>query len=83
MFYGTLMMAFTTLLTTFVGKAEANQAGTPYYLDGIGYREQALQQPKTSFFKSEKPEGVLYASFNGGTNIFIKSPSLHDLPAMN
>lgn len=39
--------------------------------------------PKTSFFKSEEPRGVLYASFAGGTNIYIKSPSLHDMPAMN
>jgi len=77
------LVAFTTLLAI-VGKAEANsQAGGAYTIDGIGYREQALQQPKTEFFKSETPRGVLYASFAGGTNIYVKSPSLHDMPAMN
>lgn len=77
-----LALAFTTL-STLVGKAEASNTGFSYHLDGIGYREQALQQPKTSFFRSEKPEGVLYASFNGGTNIFIKGPNLADNPGSN
>jgi hypothetical protein len=29
-----------------------------YYLEGIGYREQALQQPKTTFFQSEDAQGI-------------------------
>jgi len=29
------------------------------------------------------PNGVLWASFYGGTNIFIKGPSLNDNPAAN
>jgi len=54
--------------------------GGPPKLDGIGYREQALQTAKTEFFKSENAKGVNYASFNGGVNIFIKGSSLNDEP---
>lgn len=77
-----LAAALTTFLT-FVGKAEASNTGFDYYLEGLGYREQALQQPKTKFFQSETPGKVLYASFNGGTNIFIKGPNLADDPTAN
>jgi hypothetical protein len=45
-------------------------------LDGIGYREQELQVAKGSFFNSETPNGISYASFAGGTNIFIKGQEL-------
>jgi len=41
------------------------------YIEGIGFREQTLQQAKGSFFSSEAGEGVNYASFGGGTNIWI------------
>ena len=47
-------------------------------LDGIGYREQELQLAKGSNFASEEPTGINYASFAGGTNIFIKAPILAD-----
>lgn len=56
---------------------------TSGYLNGIGYREQALQVAKTSFFKSEKPTGVHYASFGGGTMTFIKGIGLVDNPSSN
>lgn len=62
-----------------VDRAEASDC----YLDGIGYREQALQQPKSAFFQSEDATGVEYASFNGGTNIFIKGPELNENPHAN
>jgi hypothetical protein len=75
-----LAAAFTTLL---VLSGEAEASAGDYFLEGIGYREAALQQPKTTFFKSEEANGVNYASFNGGTNIFIKSSELHELPALN
>jgi len=52
-------------------------------LEGIGYREAALQTAKTSFFKSEDANGISYASFNGGTNIFIKGAHLHENPQTN
>lgn len=54
-----------------------------FRLDGIGYREQALQTAKTSFFSSEEASGINYASFNGGTNIFIKGPELNENPQSN
>lgn len=76
MFLCSFAVAFTTL-STFVGNAEA--AGSNY-LEGVGYREVALQQPKTSFFESEDANGINYASFAGGTNIFIKSPGLNENP---
>jgi len=51
-----------------------------FYLEGIGYREQALQQAKGSKFSSEVAEGVNYASFAGNTNIFIKGHGLNENP---
>jgi hypothetical protein len=48
------------------------------YLDGIGYREQELQVAKGTFFESEEATGVKYASFGGGTHIFIKGMGLAD-----
>ena len=47
-----------------------------FYLDGIGYREQELQQAKGDFFQSEEANGIGYASFGGGTHIFIKGVGL-------
>lgn len=52
-------------------------------LDGIGYREQELQQAKGTKFISEDAKGVAWASFGGGTNIFIRSAFLHDDPQSN
>ena len=46
------------------------------YLEGIGYREQELQQAKGAKFREERPRGVAWASFGGGTNIFIKGIGL-------
>jgi len=63
-----------------IGRADAEAEGY-FFLSGVGYREAALQQAKTSFFKSEEANGVMYASFNGGTNIFIKSTELNEIPA--
>lgn len=79
--FGCLAAAFTTM-SIMNGVAEASSLGD-FSLEGIGYREAALQQPKTAFFKSEDANGILYASFNGGTNIFIKSSELNELPALN
>ena len=50
------------------------------YLNGIGYREQALQVPKGALFMSEDPVGVPYASYAGDTNIFIKGTSFSMRP---
>ena len=46
MFLSYLAVAFTTL-SALLGEAEATGGN---YLEGLGYREVALQQPKTSFF---------------------------------
>ena len=56
---------------------------TTFYLDGIGYREQELQVSKGTKFQSESPTGVPYASFGGGTNIFVKGVGLAENPQSN
>jgi len=62
-----------------------NAGGTviPGFIEGIGYREPDLQVPKSTLFISENPQGIPYASFSGGTNIFIKSYNLNDNPQTN
>jgi hypothetical protein len=55
----------------------------PGIIEGIGYREPDLQVPKSALFMSENPQGIPYASFSGGTNIFIKSYMLNDNPQTN
>ena len=47
-------------------------------LEGVGYREQELQQARGSSFKSNEANGLPMVSFGGGTHIFIKSHDLHD-----
>jgi len=49
-------------------------------LDGIGYREQELQQAKGSRFSQEATDGISMASFGGGTNIFVQGEGIHDNP---
>jgi hypothetical protein len=56
---------------------------TTYYLHGIGYREQELQVSKGTRFASEDPTGIPWASFAGGTNIFIKGVGLAENPQSN
>jgi hypothetical protein len=61
-------------------------ASDPFYLDvakGVGYREQELQVAKGTNFASEVPNGVKWASFNGGTHIFFKSVKLNLTPGKN
>jgi len=53
------------------------------YLQGIGYREQELQVAKGQRFESEVPSGVQWASFAGGTHIFIKGVGLAEAPEAN
>lgn len=50
------------------------------YLEGIGYREQALQQSKGQNFENEVPNGIAFASYAGGTHIFIKGSGLTENP---
>jgi hypothetical protein len=52
-------------------------------LDGIGYREQELQTAKGTNFESEKPNGVNYASYGGGTHIFIMGVGLQKTAELN
>jgi hypothetical protein len=56
---------------------------TSFYLEGIGYREQELQVSKGTLFESEEPNGIAYASFAGGTHIFIKGNGFADNPQSN
>ena len=51
---------------------DSSSALDNHYLHGIGYREQELQQASGARFRSKKPEGIPWASFAGGTNIYIK-----------
>jgi hypothetical protein len=52
-------------------------------LHGIGYREQELQQAKGSRFTTDEPEGITWASFAGGTNIFVKGYGFNPNPESN
>ena len=73
-----LFLSAYLIASLFLGSARADA-----YLDGIGYREQELQVAKGSFFQSEEATGVEYASFAGGTHIFIKGVGLADNPQSN
>lgn len=59
---------------------DAKQEG---WIEGIGYREQELQVAKGTVFASEEAKGIKYASFGGGTNIFIKGVEFADNPQSN
>ena len=52
-------------------------------ITGVGFREQELQVAKGTNFASEVPNGVKWASFNGGTHIFFKSVKLNLTPEKN
>jgi len=58
-------------------------SSSEFYIEGIGYREQALQQAKGKRFASETPQGIFVASYAGGTNIMIKGHGLNDNPQDN
>jgi hypothetical protein len=81
-------MVKAMLVLTLASTAASNmvvQAGDilGLYLNGIGYREQELQQAKGARFQSEAPEGVLWASFGGGTNIFVSGVGLEEMAVLN
>jgi len=63
--------------------AEMKRTEFAGFLEGIGFREQELQQAKGKKFISELPRGVGWASFGGGTNTFIKGSGLADNPQSN
>ena len=52
-------------------------------MDGIGYREQALQQAKGERFENEDVLGIDTASFAGDTHIFIKGGGFDMNPQSN
>jgi hypothetical protein len=60
------------MLSVFLIAASCFNFANAFFLEGIGYREQELQVSKGSLFESEEPNGIAYASFAGGTHIFIK-----------
>ena len=53
------------------------------FLDGIGYREQELQQARGSKFSDNEANGLPYVSFGGGTHIFIQGYDFNDDPVSN
>jgi len=67
--YLSIMLGLATLC--FIHSVQHVKAEEEGYIEAIGYREQTLQQAKGSFFQSEDGDGVYYASFGGGTNIWI------------
>ena len=54
------------------------QSANGKILEGLGYREQELQVAKGTTFNDESANGIPYAAFNGGTNIFIKGLGLDE-----
>ena len=62
---------------------QASASDTDGVLEGIGYREQALQVAKGSHFDAESGSGVSLASFGGGTNIWIQGTALSTDPQSN
>jgi len=62
---------------------QCSASNSGFYLEGIGYREQALQQAKGARFQSEEADGIEWASFGGGTHIFIKGEGLAENPQSN
>jgi hypothetical protein len=63
--------------------AEMKRTEFAGFLEGIGFREQELQQAKGKKFISELPRGVTWSSFGGGTNTFLKGSGLADNPQSN
>ena len=67
---------FFALTATLLALANPVLAEESKFLFGIGYREQELQQAKNPNFASESPTGISWASFAGGTNIFIEGQGM-------
>ena len=82
LFSKSLIIMFT-VLTFMMGDVQANEPIRRPIAKGIGYREQELQLAKGAKFSSEVPNGVKWASFNGGTHIFFKSVKLNLAPEKN
>jgi len=76
-------MISTNMIDLIIKPVNAGGTIVPGFIEGVGYREPDLQVPKSTFFMSENPQGIPYASFSGGTNIFIKSYNLNDNPQTN
>jgi hypothetical protein len=72
------LILIASLFTNFAKAQDGNG-----YLDGVGYREQEYGVAKGSVFESETASGVQWASFGGGTHIFIKGLGLSDTPSAN
>lgn len=68
------------LLNIMLGEVHASDPIDLRVAKGVGYREQELQVAKGTNFASEVPNGVKWASFNGGTHIFFKSVKLNLAP---
>jgi hypothetical protein len=76
-----IMMIMFSIIPLALAEAPIKYSGLN--LEGIGYREQELQVAKGTNFQSEDPGGVPYASFAGGTHIFIKGVGLNFSPEKN
>jgi hypothetical protein len=73
-----LLVILCGLIT--LSSVQAQNAEDFVWLDGVGYREQELQVSKGTNFASEEAEGVKWASYGGGTHIFIKGVGLNVNP---
>jgi hypothetical protein len=76
-------MLVTLVALNFTETVKAGALADQLYLEGIGYREQELQVAKGTKFASEEPNGVNWASFAGGTHIFIRGVGLDENPQSN
>jgi hypothetical protein len=80
LFAAKLVMLITMAVFT---TTEAPLASAQNFLKGVGYREQELQIAKGSKFQMEVPEGIPWATFAGGTHIFIEGSGLAEAPNAN
>jgi len=80
-------MLLLTLASTASSNMGVQAAGIlGLYLNGIGWREQELQQRQGARFQEDhqdNPDGVLWASFGGGTNIFVNGVGLEEMAQLN
>jgi len=74
------MSGLKSLIIILAVMMQSSVCNASQYLEGIGYREQALQQSKGQNFENEQPHGINYASYAGGTYIFIKGSGLTENP---
>ena len=71
-FTGSLWLGLLVIMSQISPIDAASDPLADHKLHGLGYREQELQQARGARFRSKSPNGIPWASFAGGTNIYIK-----------